>query len=89
MMRFAAAALIALAFAAPASAHEVKAGDLTLSGLEIRASLGPVTEKMRRLMADPAEVDAALEKGAERAGEVAEATIAEVKRIVGFWGARR
>ena len=35
-----AAALAALLAAAPAAAHEVKAGDLTLSGLAIRASLG-------------------------------------------------
>jgi periplasmic copper chaperone A len=40
MMRIAAAALLATAIAAPAAAREVKAGDLTLSGLEMRASLG-------------------------------------------------
>jgi len=40
MMRIAAAVLLSMALAAPAAAHEVKAGDLTLSGLEMRASLG-------------------------------------------------
>ena len=34
-------------------------------------TLGPVTAQMRRLMADPAEVDRVLVAGAERAGEVA------------------
>ena len=52
-------------------------------------SLGPITDRMRRLMADPAEVDAALARGAEQANAVAEGTIAEVKKLVGYWGARR
>ena len=49
--------------------------------------LGPVTERMRRFMADPAEIDRILAAGAERAREVAGPTLAEVNRIVGFWGA--
>jgi tryptophanyl-tRNA synthetase len=51
------------------------------------SSLGPITERMRRLMADPAEVDRVLAKGAEKASEVAEATIKQVREIVGYWGA--
>lgn len=48
-------------------------------------SLAPVTAEMRRLMADPAEIDRALARGAEQAAEIAEATVAEVKDLVGFW----
>jgi tryptophanyl-tRNA synthetase len=48
-------------------------------------SLAPVTAEMRRLMADPAEIDRALAAGAERAAEVAEPILDEVRRIVGFW----
>ncbi|MFN3512410.1 MAG: tryptophan--tRNA ligase [Phenylobacterium sp.] len=51
------------------------------------AKLGPVGAEMRRLMADPAEIDRILLAGAERAREAAAPTLAEVKRIVGFWGA--
>jgi tryptophanyl-tRNA synthetase len=49
------------------------------------ASLGPITERMRRLMDDPTEVDRVLARGAERASEVAEVTIREVREIVGYW----
>jgi tryptophanyl-tRNA synthetase len=41
---------------------------------------------MRRLMADPAELDRILAAGAGRARAVADPVIAETKRIVGFWG---
>ena len=51
------------------------------------AKLGPVGERMRRLMADPAEIDRILAAGAERARAVAEPIVAETKRLVGFWGA--
>jgi len=51
------------------------------------ASLAPVTTEMRRLMADPAEIDRALASGAERARAVAEPVVDEVKQIVGFWRA--
>ncbi len=46
--------------------------------------LAPITGEMRRLMADPAEIDRALSAGAERARAVAAPVIAEVKKIVGF-----
>ncbi|MDO9223958.1 MAG: tryptophan--tRNA ligase [Caulobacter sp.] len=49
------------------------------------AKLGPVSDRMRRLMADPAEIDRVLAAGADRAREVAAPTLDEVKRIVGFW----
>ncbi len=47
-------------------------------------SLSPVSERMRRLMDDPAEIDRILAAGAERARSLAEPVIAETKRLVGF-----
>jgi tryptophanyl-tRNA synthetase len=47
--------------------------------------LSPITAEMRRLMADPTEIDRVLADGAERARAVADPTVDEVKRIVGFW----
>ncbi len=55
-----------------------------LADLAVEA-LAPVTAEMRRLMADPAEIDRVLKDGAARAAEVADVTVAEVKDIVGFW----
>ncbi|HYG28093.1 MAG TPA: tryptophan--tRNA ligase [Caulobacteraceae bacterium] len=49
--------------------------------------LGPVGERMRGLLADPAEIDRVLAKGAEKARETAAPTVAETKKLVGFWGA--
>ena len=49
--------------------------------------LAPVGEKMRGLLGDPAVLDAILAKGAEKAREAAAPTLAEVKKLVGFWGA--
>ncbi len=49
--------------------------------------LAPVGERMRGLLGDPAVLDAILAKGAERAREAAAPTLAEVKKLVGFWGA--
>jgi len=57
-----------------------------LADLAVEA-LGPVSERMRRLMADPAEIDRILAAGAERAHEIADPIVAETKRLVGFWGA--
>ena len=48
------------------------------------AKLGPIQGEMRRLMDDPAGVDAVLKDGAERARAIAAPIIAEVKEIVGF-----
>jgi len=49
------------------------------------AVMGPIGERMRRLMDDPAEIDNVLRTGAERARAVAEPVIEETKRLVGFW----
>jgi len=51
------------------------------------AKLGPVGGEMRRLMADPAEIDRVLADGAARARAAAAPTLAETRRLVGFWGA--
>ena len=51
------------------------------------SSMANVTAEMRRLMNDPAEIDRALAVGAERAREVAQPVVDEVKKIVGFWQA--
>ena len=49
------------------------------------ASMAPVTAEMRRLMADPAEIDRVLKDGADRAAAIADPVVDEVKKIVGFW----
>ena len=51
------------------------------------SSLAPVTAEMRRLMDDPVEIDRVLKDGAERAAEIADPVVDEVKKIVGFWRA--
>jgi tryptophanyl-tRNA synthetase len=51
-------------------------------------TLTPVGDAMRRLMAHPAEIDRVLADGAERAGVIAEKTVAEVRKIVGLWPGR-
>ncbi len=48
--------------------------------------LAPINAEMRRLMADPAHVDAILKDGAERASIIAGETMREVRAIVGFIG---
>jgi len=50
--------------------------------------LAPVSASMRRLMADPGEIDRILEDGADRARALAAPVIAETRRIVGFWPGR-
>jgi tryptophanyl-tRNA synthetase len=49
--------------------------------------MGPIGAEMRRLLADPAEIDRVLADGAERARALARPTLAETKKLVGFWGA--
>jgi len=51
------------------------------------AAMAPITAEMRRLMADPAEIDRVLAAGAEQARDIAAPVVAEVKQIVGFWRA--
>lgn len=48
------------------------------------ARLGPIGGEMKRLVADPASIDAILKDGAERARSIAAPNIAAVKEIVGF-----
>jgi tryptophanyl-tRNA synthetase len=49
------------------------------------AVLGPIGAEMRRYLADPAEIDRVLADGAARARPIAQSTLAEVKRLVGYW----
>jgi tryptophanyl-tRNA synthetase len=60
-------------------AFKPKLADLAVS------VMGPIGAEMRRLMSDPAEIDRILGAGAERAREIAAPTVAEVKKLVGFW----
>jgi len=48
--------------------------------------LEPIATEMRRLLADPAQIDAVLKDGGERASVIAEATMKQVRQIVGFLG---
>jgi len=50
------------------------------------AVLAPMADEMRRLLADPATIDGILADGAERARPIAQATMKDVRRIVGFLG---
>jgi tryptophanyl-tRNA synthetase len=52
---------------------------------ELAASrLTPIGEEMRRLMADPVEIDRILADGASRAHGIADPILAKTKDIVGF-----
>ncbi|MDA4846312.1 tryptophan--tRNA ligase [Hoeflea poritis] len=48
--------------------------------------MSPINAEMRRLMDDPAHIDAVLEDGGERAGAIADRTMKEVKEIIGLLG---
>jgi tryptophanyl-tRNA synthetase len=48
------------------------------------AKLTPMAAEMRRLLADPAEIDRILTSGADKARAIARPVMAEVKRLVGF-----
>ncbi|MBM3617143.1 MAG: tryptophan--tRNA ligase [Alphaproteobacteria bacterium] len=48
------------------------------------AHLEPITGEMRRLQADKGYIDAVLKRGAERANDVAQGVLKEVKDVVGF-----
>ena len=50
--------------------------------------LAPVTARIQELLADPAEIDAVLGDGAERAAEIAEPILARTRDIVGFVSSR-
>jgi tryptophanyl-tRNA synthetase len=49
------------------------------------AHLAPITARYREILADPAEIDRTLAKGADQARAVAAPIIDEVRRVVGFW----
>ena len=46
--------------------------------------IAPISHEMRRLLADQAEIDRQLKKGAERAEAIASPILDEVKQIIGF-----
>ena len=46
--------------------------------------MAPIAAEMRRLLDDPGHIDGVLNDGAERAGAIAEKTLAGVKDVVGF-----
>jgi tryptophanyl-tRNA synthetase len=48
------------------------------------SKLVPIAAEMRRLLADPAEIDGLLRRGAEKARAMAHPIMTEVKQIVGF-----
>ena len=54
-----------------------------LSGLLVE-KLSPIAEATRRLLADPAQLDAMLRDGADRAAAIADPIVAEAERMVGF-----
>jgi tryptophanyl-tRNA synthetase len=49
------------------------------------AKLAPITERMRELLKDEAEIDRVLIRGAEHAGALTQKHLREVKDIVGLW----
>jgi tryptophanyl-tRNA synthetase len=48
------------------------------------AKLAPIAAEVRRMVADPAYIDGFMADGAERANVIAEQTMKDVRRIVGF-----
>lgn len=63
---------------APFSTFKKDLADLAIS------KLIPITNRMRELMADPAEIDALLKKGADKANALTQKHLREVKDKVGF-----
>ncbi|MEE4013262.1 tryptophan--tRNA ligase [Roseibium sp. FZY0029] len=58
-----------------------------LSDLAV-AKLSPMTDEMRRLMDDKAQIDAILKEGAEKASAIAEPVLKDVRKIIGFLDVR-
>ena len=50
------------------------------------AKLSPIGDEMRRLLKNPADIDAVLAKGADRAAAIARPLLAQVRDIIGFLG---
>jgi len=55
-----------------------------LSDLAV-AKLTPITSRMNELLTDPAEIDAILKQGAEKARELSQPTVEETMKLMGFW----
>ena len=53
------------------------------------AELAPITARIKDLLADPAEIDRQLGRGAERAAAISEPVVAEARAIMGMVGGRR
>ena len=53
------------------------------------AKLSPIGDEMRRLMANPGDIDATLANGAERAVAITRPIIEEIRDVVGFLGASK
>lgn len=71
-----------------AADHE-RYGDLKSAVAEaVVEFLGPVRARHAELMADPAHLTAVLERGAERARQVADVTLARAEAAMGFLGAQ-
>ena len=51
------------------------------------AKLAPITEQMNIYMQDPAQIDAILKDGAERAHAIAQPIMGDIRRLTGFLGA--
>lgn len=47
-------------------------------------AMAPISEKMHELLADKAQLDVILSQGRDRASQIADKTVAEVKEILGF-----
>jgi tryptophanyl-tRNA synthetase len=47
--------------------------------------LSPITARMRELLADPAEIDRILARGADKAREISTPIMKDVTRLMGFW----
>jgi tryptophanyl-tRNA synthetase len=71
-------AVIAAFAGQPFSAFKQALADLTVAKLE------PMAREMRRLLADPGEIDRVLKDGAARARAIATPVMDEVKKTVGF-----
>lgn len=51
-------------------------------------NLGPISQRMRDYLANPDEIDRVLTMGADRANQVAETVLAEIKNKIGYWSGR-
>lgn len=48
-------------------------------------SLAPITERMGTYLSDPAQIDKILSESAQKASEISEPILEDVRRIMGFW----